>query len=173
MSAEVEVSGKLGELIDKNIAYLKDRKADWGALEFQEKIDPRYRRAQMRYMGTGGIAAKDSNVIPAEHFTLSTMILPAGCIGPLHIHRDVEEAFFVIQGTIKFTWELDGEKVERTIGPRDLIVTPAGVWRELENVSEDEGLMLVMLGASKPVLPDYPEDSPLTEARTKQHEGKK
>jgi len=169
MSTSPEVNTKLAEMMDKHVAYLKGRTADWGALEFQEKIDPRYRRAQMRYMGTGGTPVKgDVNVIPADHFTLSTMILPAGCIGPLHVHHDVEEAFFVIQGRIKFTWELDGEKVERTLDPRDLIVTPAGVWRELENVSDEEGLMLVMLGAAKPVLPDYPANSPLTEARKEQ-----
>jgi quercetin dioxygenase-like cupin family protein len=164
MSAEVGTS--LEALMNKNVALLETRQADWGALDFQEKIDPRYRRAQMRYMGTGGTpVASDANVIPAEHFTLSTMILPAGCIGPLHIHRDVEEAFFVLQGRIKFTWEKDGETSERILGPRDLIVTPAGVWRALENISDEEGLMLVMLGAPKPVLPDYPEGSPLTEAR--------
>ncbi len=166
MTIPSEVSNSLEKIIEQNVAYLKDRRADWGALEFQEKIDPRYKRAQMRYMGTGGTPVdSDSNVIPANHFTLSTMILPAGCIGPSHIHRDVEEAFFVLQGVIKFTWELDGQEVERTLGPRDLIVTPPNVWRALENVSEEEGLMLVMLGAAKPVLPDYPENSPLTEAR--------
>jgi quercetin dioxygenase-like cupin family protein len=166
MSVSPEVSSSLAAEIDKNVAYLKDRQADWGALDFQEKIDPRYKRAQMRYLGTGGTPVKsDSNVIPANHFTLSTMILPAGCIGPSHVHHDVEEAFFVLQGTIKFTWEKDGETVERTLGPRDLIVTPAGVWRALENVSDEEGLMLVMLGTGKPQLPDYPEGSPLTEAR--------
>jgi len=166
MSAAVGTKTELEQEIDRNIAFLKDRTADWGALDFQAKIDPRYRRAQMRYLGQGGVAAKGAtNMLKAEHFTLSTMILPAGCEGPLHIHTDVEEVFFVLEGDITFFWEKDGETVTRTIGPRDLIFTPAGVWRGLRNDGETDGLMLVMLGAAKPVLPSYPEGSPLTEAR--------
>ena len=36
--------------------------------------------------------------VPAEHFTFSTMVLPAGCEGPLHLHTDAEEVFFVLRG---------------------------------------------------------------------------
>ena len=40
----------------------------------------------------------DDNAVPAEHFTFSTMALPAGCEGPLHLHTDAEEVFFVLRG---------------------------------------------------------------------------
>ena len=79
----------------KYVARLKDRTLDWNVLKFQEEMDPAYRRAQMRYIGRGATANNDSNVIAAEHFTLSTMVLPAGCIGPLHLHDDVEEVFLL------------------------------------------------------------------------------
>jgi len=47
------------------------RKYDWNALKFQADYDPKYRRAQMRYVGTGGTGvAADANAIPAEHFTV-------------------------------------------------------------------------------------------------------
>ena len=34
--------------IDKFVARLQDRQIDWGVLDFQTKVNPKYRRAQMR-----------------------------------------------------------------------------------------------------------------------------
>src|SRR5437764_2062095 len=63
----------LAELIDARIARLDTRTQDWDALKFQEKVDPRFRRAQMRYVGTGAAGVRsDSNTVPSEHFTLRT-----------------------------------------------------------------------------------------------------
>ncbi len=88
--------------MDSRVARLASRRYDWNALKFQADYDPKYRRAQMRYVGTGGTGvASDANTIPAEHFTFSTMILPAGAEGPLHVHHDVEEIFFVLRGKVK------------------------------------------------------------------------
>src|SRR5262249_41661048 len=87
------------ESIDDFIARRTDRKADWDVLSFQAQVDAKYRRAQMRYVGGGGAGAHDDpNIIKAGHFTLSTMILPPGNEGPLHLHTDVEEVFFVLEG---------------------------------------------------------------------------
>jgi len=153
--------------IDKHIARLKDRQPDWGVLVFQAKIDPKYRRAQMRYVGGGGTGKHDDpNIIHAGHFTLSTMILPAGNEGPLHLHSDVEELFFVLEGMLTCIWSDGRRQIERTLGPRDLIWIPAGIWRGVRNDGDKEAVFLTMLGAEKPELPSYPEGSPLTEART-------
>ena len=38
------------------------------------------------------------------------MVIPAGNIGPSHIHYDVEEIFFVIRGAMKVVCEKDGER---------------------------------------------------------------
>src|ERR1700722_20913370 len=67
------------EWMESRVARLATRKYDWNALKFQADYDPRYRRAQMRYVGTGatGVAA-DNNTVPSESFTFSTMLLPAG-----------------------------------------------------------------------------------------------
>ncbi|KIL39056.1 cupin [Gordoniibacillus kamchatkensis] len=149
------------------VARLSNRKLDWNVLKFQEEIDPRYKRAQMRYIGRGATANNDANVIQADHFTLSTMVLPQGCIGPLHLHDDVEEVFFVIKGKINAMVELNGETVEIPLGERDCISCPPGVQRGVKNVGDEEALMLVMLGASKPNLPTYPPGSALEELRIK------
>lgn len=89
----------LGEWIETRIARRATRSYDWNALGWQADVDPIYRRAQTRYIGTGAAGVSvDQNSIPAEHFTFSTMVLPAGCEGPLHVHHDVEEAFFILRG---------------------------------------------------------------------------
>src|SRR5690554_5575007 len=92
------------------IARFETRRYDFDALKFQADFDPKYRRAQMRYMGTGATGVEaDANTVPAENFTFSTMVLPAQCEGPLHIHRDVEEVFFMLRGSIELTIEDNGE----------------------------------------------------------------
>jgi quercetin dioxygenase-like cupin family protein len=153
--------------IDRFLARRRDREVDWGVLDFQAKVDPKYRRGQMRYVGGGGTGKHDDpKIIQAGHFTLSTMVIPPGNEGPLHLHSDVEELFFVLEGELTCIWS-DGERqVERRLGPRDLIWIPAGIWRGVRNDGDKEVAFLTMLGAQKPELPTYPEGSPLTEARS-------
>ena len=144
------------------IARVAERTYDWNALKFQADFDPKYRRAQKRFIGTGGTGvASDSNVIPAEHFTLSNMILPVGAEGPMHLHVDAEEVFFVLRGKMKVICERDGETWESVLGERDLISVPPGVYRTEVNIGEEDALMCVMLGSPKPITPTYPPDSPL------------
>ena len=151
----------LETLITTRTARLATRSYDWDALKFQADFDPKYRRAQLRYVGTGGTG------VAAEHFTFSTMLLPAGCEGPLHIHTDVEEVFFMIRGTIRLFFERDGETFETELGERDLCSVPAGVYRGLRNEGREEALMCVMLGAAKPVTPSYPPDHPVAKLKRK------
>ena len=148
------------------VALKSTRRYDWDALKFQADFDPKYRRAQMRYVGTGATGvAKDGNTVPSAHFTFSTMLIPAGGIGPSHIHYDVEEIFFVLRGTMKVICEKDGERWEATLGERDLISVPPGVYREEQNIGDEDALMCVMLGTPKPITPVYPPDSPLSKIK--------
>ena len=152
--------------MESRVARFQTRRYDWDALKFQADYDPKYRRAQMRYMGTGGTGvASDSNTVPAAHFTFSTMVIPAGHVGPSHIHYDVEEAFFVMRGKMKIVCEKDGERWESVLHERDLISVPPGVYREEVNIGDEDALMCVMLGAPKPITPVYPPDSPLTKIK--------
>jgi quercetin dioxygenase-like cupin family protein len=157
------IMATLGELVESRIARLQTRIYDWDALKFQADYDPKYRRAQMRYIGTGGAGVtSDTNVVPAENFTFSTMVLPAKCEGPLHIHTDVEEVFFMLRGSIRLFIEKDGEEYETILNERDLISVPAGVYRGLYNFNDEDALMCVMLGSPKPVIPTYPPEHPLS-----------
>ena len=152
--------------MESRVARKSTRRYDWDALKFQADFDPRYRRAQMRYVGTGGRGVSSvSNTVPSAHFTFSTMVIPAGNIGPSHIHYDVEEIFFVIRGAMKVVCEKDGQRWEALLGERDLISVPPGVYREEHNVGDEDALMCVMLGAPKPITPVYPPDSPLAKLK--------
>jgi mannose-6-phosphate isomerase-like protein (cupin superfamily) len=154
------------EWMSARVASHATRRYDWNALKFQADFDPKYRRAQMRYVGTGGTGvAADTSVIASEHFTFSTMIIPAGHEGPMHLHTDVEEVFFVLRGKVKVMCEKDGEYWEAVIGDRDLISIPPGVYRGEINVGEEDALMCVMLGAARPVTPTYPPDHPLAKIK--------
>ncbi len=148
------------------VARYAERGYDYNALKFQADYDPRYKRAQMRYVGTGGTGvASDGNTVPASHVTFSTMVIPAGHIGPSHIHHDVEEVFFVMRGAMKVICEKDGERWETVVGERDLISVPPGVYREEHNIGDEDALMCVMLGSPKPITPTYPPDSPLAKLK--------
>ncbi len=156
----------LQQWIDKRIARFKGRTYDWNALKFQADYDPKYRRAQMRYIGTGATGvAQDVNTIPSENFTFSTMVLPAKCEGPLHLHDDVEEVFFILKGEITLFLKDGDEETQTVMHERDLISIPPGVYRGLYNHGEEEALMCVMLGSNKPEIPTYPEDHPLSKIK--------
>lgn len=159
-------NGDLGDWIESRIARYRTRVYDWDALKFQADFDPKYKRAQMRYMGTGGTGiSSDANTVPSEHFTFSTMVLPAGCEGPMHVHDDVEEVFFMLRGTVRLFIEHEGERCETELTERDLISVPPGVYRGLLNIGQEEALMCVMLGTPKPRTPTYPADHPLAKIK--------
>ena len=152
--------------METRIARLSTRQYDWKALKFQADHDPKYRRAQMRYIGTGATGvASDSNTVPSEHFTFSTMIIPAGHEGPSHLHVDAEEVFFVLRGKIKLVLEKDGERYETVLTERDAVSIPPGVYREEINIGDEDALMCVMIGARQPLRPTYPPDSALAQIK--------
>lgn len=154
----------LEELIDSSIASRESRVVDFDTLKFQTKMGDKFRRGQVRYIGSGatGDHSDDNNILQAEHFTFSNMVLPAGCVGPEHTHPDVEEVFFVLEGQVEFSVHdvEDGTKTaSRVLGYRDLIRVPAGVPRSLRTVSDDDALICVIIGAKKPEIPFYPPTS--------------
>lgn len=160
-------NASLGDWIENRVARFESRQLDWDALKFQADYDPKYKRAQMRYIGTGATGvSSDSNTVPAEHFTFSTMVLPAGCEGPLHLHTDSEEVFFILKGErVRIMVEHKGERYDTMLGNRDLISVPPGVYRGLVNEGQEEALMCVMIGSTKPETPSYPPDHPLAKVK--------
>lgn len=164
---EIPEGKTLADWMKSRVATYATRTLDWDALKFQADYDPIYRRAQMRYVGTGATGIDtDENVVPAENFTFSTMVLPAGAEGPLHIHRDAEEIFFVLKGhKVRFFIEHKGEELDVLLTERDLISVPPGLYRGVRNEGIEEALMCVMIGNPKPVTPTYPPEHPVAKIK--------
>jgi mannose-6-phosphate isomerase-like protein (cupin superfamily) len=164
---ERPAGASLEQWMSTRLVRYTSRTYDWDALKFQADHDPKYARAQMRYVGTGGTGVdKDSNTVPSEHFTFSTMVIPAGHEGPMHLHTDVEEIFFVLRGKLKVMVEtLDGERFETIMTDRDLVSVPPGLYRGEINIGQEEALMCVMLGTKKPITPTYPPEHPLSKIK--------
>jgi mannose-6-phosphate isomerase-like protein (cupin superfamily) len=161
-----ETTRKLEELLNSGVATRESRHEDWDTLAFQAKAGEEFRRAQIRYIGSGatGNHEGDNRTLPSQHFTFSNMRLPVGGVGPEHTHHDVEEVFFVLEGKLEVTVHDsdDGTKTaSRELGYRDLIRVPAGVPRSLRNVGDGDALFCVVIGAQKPQLPTYPATSPM------------
>ncbi|RRO19944.1 cupin domain-containing protein [Saccharopolyspora rhizosphaerae] len=165
-TADAKAHTELESLIDSCIASRESRHEDWDTLAFQAKAGDEFRRAQIRYIGSGatGNHDGDSRALQSEHFTFSNMRLPLGAIGPEHTHHDVEEVFFVLEGQLEVSVH-DAEDGTRTatrvLGYRDLIRVPAGVPRSLKAVGDTDALFCVVIGAQKPQLPTYPATSPV------------
>jgi len=160
---EAYAEGDLGAYLDTLVLTKDSRQPDWDTLAFQTKAGPQYRRAQLRYVGSGATGDHDSDnrIIPSVGFTFSNMLLPPGCEGPEHVHHDVEEAFYVVEGSIEMGIHRDGQVVTRVMGPRDMAVIPPGVPRSLKSVGDVDAVICVIIGARKPMLPTYPETSPM------------
>lgn len=156
----------LEKLIDSCIASRESRYEDWDTLAFQAKAGEQFRRAQVRYIGSGatGDHETDARILPAEHFTFSNMRLPPGGVGPEHTHHDAEEVFFVLEGRLEVTVHdpEDGARTaSRELDYRDLVRVPPGVPRSIRNRGDTDALFCVIIGAQKPELPEYPASSPM------------
>ncbi len=62
MTTPPQMTGSLEERLDKHFVRLSGREEDWGALDFQIKVSPKYRRAQIVYPGGGTARHDDPNI---------------------------------------------------------------------------------------------------------------
>lgn len=141
------------ELLSQRVARFIDRVPDWDA--FADARVEGYRRAQHRFIGSGASGKPDSRVIPAEHFTLSVMLVPPGQGNAAHSH-EVEEVFFVLEGKLRVFVEDDqGGRAETVLDRWDCISCPAGAIHGFANVGAEPAYVQVMLGAARPNLMGY------------------
>src|SRR4029077_7449057 len=107
------------------VARFADRREDWTVFGFEPALDPRYARAQRRYLGASG--STDPNdlrgSIPASAFTMSIQSMPPGNRIPVHCH-ETEEVFFILDGgCLVRCW--DGEaSFELRLAKWDLVALP-------------------------------------------------
>jgi mannose-6-phosphate isomerase-like protein (cupin superfamily) len=143
----------LDELLQRRVARFTERQPDWDA--FADARVEGYRRAQHRFIGSGASGKADPQAIPAEHFTLSVMLVPPGQGNAAHSH-EVEEVFFVLEGTVKvFFQDAAGRQAAAVLGRWDCVSCPANVIHGFENVGRDPAYLQVMLGKAQPALMSY------------------
>jgi quercetin dioxygenase-like cupin family protein len=70
---------------------------------------------------------------------------PKSCKNSHHSH-DTDEVFVVHQGQWKFTWGEDGSDGEIVLNSGDTISIPTQLFRGFENVGDDNGFLLSVLG---------------------------
>lgn len=143
----------LHELLQRRVAQFADRRPDWDA--FADARVEGYRRAQHRYIGSGASGKADPQAVPAEHFTLSVMLVPPGQGNAAHSH-EVEEVFFILEGQVRvFFQDADGRQAEAVLGRWDCVSCPANVVHGFENVGREPAYLQVMLGKAQPALMSY------------------
>ncbi|MBP0494596.1 cupin domain-containing protein [Pararoseomonas indoligenes] len=104
----------------------------WDAAGFTRKV----------YVGPGGI---ESDTCRKE-----MLGIPAGA-GVKPYSRDVEDAFLVLEGSLTVGWEDEaGNGVEVELGPRDLVMNPAGRRHWFRNNSAGPVTVWQVIGTAEP-----------------------
>lgn len=146
----------LEDILKQRVARFGALEPDWDAFA-DSRIEGR-RRAQHRFIGAGGSGKYDPMAIPAGGFTLSVMLIPSGQGGSAHTH-EVEEVFFVLQGTLTvFFEELNGERCAAKLGPWECISCPAGILHGFTNEGEEPVYVQTLIGKGKPGPVGYADD---------------
>jgi len=115
----------------KYVIRYRDRTPVWNDAGF----------ATMTYIGEGAA--------PPQHYRMDLVHLPRGkAIQPYA--RDVEDVYFVVDGTITVGWEENGQVVEKRLGARDLIFNPAGRPHYFRNDGATDAQFSMVVGTPKP-----------------------
>ena len=69
----------LRDRLADRVARFADRREDWGVFGFETAVDPKFARAQRRYLGASGSVDHGDlrGSIPATAFTMSIQSMPA------------------------------------------------------------------------------------------------
>ena len=98
-------------------------------------------------IGGGVSESPDQHVhIGIPHgFNIGAAGQPPKCRNSLHSHRTAE-VFFVLSGRWRFFWGRYGDAGEVTLEQGDIINIPTGIFRGFENIGNDYGMIMAILG---------------------------
>ncbi|MFO1079376.1 MAG: cupin domain-containing protein [Reyranellaceae bacterium] len=117
--------------LSRQIVRYRDRRPVWEPAGF----------ARLPYIGEGGA--------PPTTYSMDLLHVPRGvAIRPYA--REVEDVYFVLEGTLTVGWVQDGEVVERRLGARDLMFNPAGRPHYFRNDGVGDVQFTMVVGASAP-----------------------
>jgi uncharacterized RmlC-like cupin family protein len=146
----------LKDKLSGRVARFADRREDWSVFGFETALDPRFARAQRRYLGASGSVdqADLRGAIPATAFTMSIQSMPPGNRIPMHCH-ETEEIFFILDGQARVRcWE-NGESYDITLGQWDLVALPPFLQHEVFNEGDGICQLQTMLAKPQPLRPQY------------------
>ena len=121
----------LQKIMAKYVIRHAEQPTMWDAAGFSRKV----------YVGPGGI---ESDTCRKE-----MLGVPAG-VGIKPYARDVEDAFLVLEGSLTVGWEDNGVSAEVELGPRDLVLNPAGRRHWFRNNSAGPCTVWNVIGSETP-----------------------
>ena len=100
-------------------------------------------------IGSGVSENPDQHVhIKIPHgFNIGAAGQPPKCHNSLHSHRTAE-VFFVLSGRWKFFWGRYGKAGNVILEKGDIFNIPTGIFRGFENIGEDYGMIMAILGGN-------------------------
>jgi hypothetical protein len=96
------------------VARFADRRDDWSVFGFETALDPKFARAQRRYLGASGSVDHNDlrGWIPATAFTMSIQSMPPGNRIPMHCRHETKEISFILDGKARVRcWEYDSRGI--------------------------------------------------------------
>jgi quercetin dioxygenase-like cupin family protein len=114
----------------------------------QDARDVIYARTILSVIGLGDDVVtpvnKGAPIQGAGGMTMAYAVCPPGNGPSLHAHQQTFETFTVIRGRFEVTWNDDGaSRIE--LGPLDTVSVPPGVCRAFRNISDEEGILQVLI----------------------------
>lgn len=113
-----------------------------------EALDLVYARKLLPVVGLGGgeeTPVSDAAPIQgAAGMTMTMAVCPPGQGPGLHDHKGTYETFTVLKGRFEFRFGDDGEG-SVTLEPFDVLSMPPRVYRAFRNVSDEEGVLQVII----------------------------
>ena len=114
----------------------------------QEAKDVIYARKILSVIGLGGDVVSPVNegapIQGAGGMTMAIGVCPPGTGPSLHSHQQTYETFTVLKGRFEITWNDDGgERIELDLF--DTVSVPPGVCRAFRNISNEEGVLQVVI----------------------------
>ncbi|SDI01009.1 hypothetical protein [Alteribacillus bidgolensis] len=140
------------EDMEKRIVRFDDLKSRGISLMFIDSILPGHQRINYAVIGDTASENPDYNpIITDPHgFQIGMVKAPPGN-GPAYHTHDYIESFIPLSGKWRFYWGNEEDKIEgeAIIEEWDLISLPPGLYRGLENVSDEDAWLFAILEQHK------------------------
>lgn len=92
----------------------------------------------------GGPFGAKAPIVGAGDMSITYAVTPPGTGPTLHAHRKTFETFTVMRGRFEFSVGDEGEE-KVVLEPLDVVSVPPGVHRAFKNVSDEEGVLQVII----------------------------